>query len=323
MPLRDHFRPPARKSGSWERVHGQWPAMMVLALNRTCRRDYVAGPRVHHGASSRSMSRRTREDEPASADRPGADAAAASRPPSGAGRADPGGRDRPAGHRRIRGPRLRHASRANGWWPPSRSSARRTRTGPRHRRAFVAKCAALLQERVSVAVVDMVHRPGREPVPRAAGLDRPAGTAARRRSRRRCTPPPAAYREGGRAGGSRPGRSRWTSASRCRRCPSGSATTSRCRSTWKRATRRRAASSASRSRRGRTTAARRPGPRAARRSRPGGGRRPGRRRRARLQTSHGFGGPAGGSFARHSAALSGLLQAVYRSMSRRIASGRC
>src|SRR4051812_11995342 len=42
------------------------------------------------------------------------------------------------------------------WWPPSRSSARPTKARPEHRRAFVAKCAALLQNHVCVAIVDLV-----------------------------------------------------------------------------------------------------------------------------------------------------------------------
>ena len=34
MPLRDHFRPPLDDIASWEELHGQWPAMIVMALNR-------------------------------------------------------------------------------------------------------------------------------------------------------------------------------------------------------------------------------------------------------------------------------------------------
>lgn len=34
MPLRDHFSPPLSKSYAWDKLHGQWPAMMVLQLSR-------------------------------------------------------------------------------------------------------------------------------------------------------------------------------------------------------------------------------------------------------------------------------------------------
>ena len=41
MPLRDHFRPPLDDITSWEGFHGQWPAMIVAALNRQLPpRDY-------------------------------------------------------------------------------------------------------------------------------------------------------------------------------------------------------------------------------------------------------------------------------------------
>jgi hypothetical protein len=50
MPLRDHFRSPLDKLTSWEQFHAQWPAMIVLALQRQLPRRYVAGPRVHSGA---------------------------------------------------------------------------------------------------------------------------------------------------------------------------------------------------------------------------------------------------------------------------------
>jgi hypothetical protein len=51
MPLRDHFRPPLDDIASWEELHGQWPAMIVMALNRKLPPRYVAAPRVHLGPS--------------------------------------------------------------------------------------------------------------------------------------------------------------------------------------------------------------------------------------------------------------------------------
>jgi hypothetical protein len=50
MPLRDHFRPPLANARSWDEVHGQWPAMMVLALNRKLPGRYIAAPQVHLGS---------------------------------------------------------------------------------------------------------------------------------------------------------------------------------------------------------------------------------------------------------------------------------
>jgi hypothetical protein len=50
MPLRDHFRPPISTRRSWEGFHGAWPAMMVQRLVRLLPDDYTAEPRVHLGA---------------------------------------------------------------------------------------------------------------------------------------------------------------------------------------------------------------------------------------------------------------------------------
>jgi hypothetical protein len=51
MPLRDHFRPPFDKKTSWEGFHGSWPAVIVMALNRELPPRYLAEPRVHVGVS--------------------------------------------------------------------------------------------------------------------------------------------------------------------------------------------------------------------------------------------------------------------------------
>ena len=47
MPLRDHFHSPLDDEASWEEFHGQWPAMIVLDLERRLPDGYVAAPRVH------------------------------------------------------------------------------------------------------------------------------------------------------------------------------------------------------------------------------------------------------------------------------------
>src|SRR5260370_3977779 len=51
MPLRDHFRPPLSDRRSWEGFHAQWPAMIVIGLNRNLPERYVAEPQVHLGSS--------------------------------------------------------------------------------------------------------------------------------------------------------------------------------------------------------------------------------------------------------------------------------
>src|SRR4051812_36488967 len=49
MPLRDHFRPPLDDRRSWDELHGAWPTVIVMALNKRLPPRYVAGPRVHLG----------------------------------------------------------------------------------------------------------------------------------------------------------------------------------------------------------------------------------------------------------------------------------
>jgi hypothetical protein len=49
MPLRDHFRPPTTKYGSWESLHGMWPAVIVQQLRKQLPPGYVSAPRVHLG----------------------------------------------------------------------------------------------------------------------------------------------------------------------------------------------------------------------------------------------------------------------------------
>jgi hypothetical protein len=171
MPLRDHFRPPLDDETSREGLHGQWPAMIVMALSRQLPSRYVAAPRVHLGAVAEVDVSTYEKDEPGPV------------PPA------PGGEEGGA---------------ATALWAPPRPTfsvktelpdqdeyevrvydARRHRRlvaavelvspankdRPETRRAFVAKCAALLFQRVSVAIVDR-HNQKVQLVQRPAGPDR-------------------------------------------------------------------------------------------------------------------------------------------------------
>ena len=50
MPLRDHFRSPLDDEHSWDELHGLWPAMIVVNLNRKLPPRYLAAPTVHLGS---------------------------------------------------------------------------------------------------------------------------------------------------------------------------------------------------------------------------------------------------------------------------------
>jgi len=157
MPLRDHFRPPLDDRFSWDGLHGQWPAMIVLALSRKLPSRFIAFPSVHLGSSIEVDVATFEQDEGDS--------------PASGGEGESGG------------------GVATALWAPPRPTlavatdlpymdeyevriydARRRRRlvaaveivspsnkdRPEHRRAFVAKCATLLRDHVCVAIVDLV-----------------------------------------------------------------------------------------------------------------------------------------------------------------------
>jgi Protein of unknown function (DUF4058) len=157
MPLRDHFRAPLDNIRPWEGLHGGWPMILVARLRRRLPRRYFAVPRVHSGSSA-EIDVATFHDEGEDLSAPGAGNGsgggvatavwAPSRPTLVAAT------DLPAqDHYEVavydekRGSRLVAAVEIV-------SPANKDRPG--HRHAFVSKSAALLQERVSVVIVDLV-----------------------------------------------------------------------------------------------------------------------------------------------------------------------
>lgn len=156
MPLRDHFRPPLDDVTSWEGFHGQWPAMIVTALSNMLPRRYVAAPRVHTGAHV-EIDVATYEKDAADSSLPGVDngnggvATAVWAPPQPTLSVATDLPDQDEYEVRVydskRGRRLVAAIEIVS---PA------TKDRPEHRRAFVAKCAALLQQLVSVTILDLV-----------------------------------------------------------------------------------------------------------------------------------------------------------------------
>ncbi len=156
MPLRDHFRPPLDDQTSWEGFHGGWPMMIVQALARKLPRRYVAAPRVHSGSLVEVDVATYEKDE---SDHPSAGggngnggvATAVWAPPRPTLSVATDLPDLDEYEVRVydtkRGRRLVAAIEIV-------SPANKDR--PEHRRTFVAKCAALLQNRVSVSIIDLV-----------------------------------------------------------------------------------------------------------------------------------------------------------------------
>ncbi|MGL6075627.1 MAG: hypothetical protein ACRC8S_15845 [Fimbriiglobus sp.] len=49
MPLRDHFRQPTTKFGSWESLNGGWPMVIIQQIRKQLPPGFVAAPKVHLG----------------------------------------------------------------------------------------------------------------------------------------------------------------------------------------------------------------------------------------------------------------------------------
>lgn len=161
MPLRDHFRPPLDSLLPWEGFLATWPVMIVARLRRQLPQRYLVLPRVHSG-SSVEIDVATFHDE------------------SGTTRSTGHGNGNTGGV-------------ATAVWAPPRptftvatdlpaqdvnevrvydeKSGRRlvaaveivspaNKDRPERRPAFVSKCVGLLQELVSLVVVDIVTTRG-------------------------------------------------------------------------------------------------------------------------------------------------------------------
>jgi hypothetical protein len=156
MSLRDHFRPPLDDSRSWDELHGAWPTVIVMALNRNLPPRYVAAPRVHLGphAEIDVTAYETDTSDSAAAKPGGANGGVATAvwaPP------------RPTFDVAVDLPdqdeyevRVYDTQRHRRLVAAVEIISPANKDRPEHRRAFVAKCAALLQQHVSVALVDLV-----------------------------------------------------------------------------------------------------------------------------------------------------------------------
>lgn len=156
MPLRDHFRPPVSKRASWEALHGMLPGEIVRQLRKTLPDGFTAAPTVHLGTfyeidiSTYESDNRPPHDERDSEN--GRSSAATSlwaAEPSVALEVEPDEEYEysvqiyDAENERTLVAAIELVSPAN-------------KDRPEKRNSFVAKCAALLRQGVSVCVVDLV-----------------------------------------------------------------------------------------------------------------------------------------------------------------------
>ncbi len=162
MPLRDHFRPPLDDITSWESLHHAWPTSIAFALNRRLPARFRAEPGLHRGASfeidvstyDTSESARHGDGTGAIEEAGGSVAVAAAAvwaPPRATFEAATALPDQDEFAVLIYDSR-----RARRLVAAVEIVSPANKDRPDSRELFVAKCAALLQQRVSVAIVDLV-----------------------------------------------------------------------------------------------------------------------------------------------------------------------
>jgi hypothetical protein len=154
MPLRDHFRLPTTKYGSWTSLHGMWPAVITQQIRKQLPPGFVAAPRVQLGTYFEIDLAAFEEDDTSgnglTKSNGGVATATLARPkPTWALETDVPEEDEFAveiysiEEERTLVAVIEIVSPAN-------------KDRPEKRRAFIGKCGALLRKGVAVSIVDLV-----------------------------------------------------------------------------------------------------------------------------------------------------------------------
>lgn len=157
MPLRDHFHPPVTKMSPWDALHGQWPAMIVIDLNKRLPPRYLASPRVHLSTSfeidvAASEDDRATGTGPIASGSGGGTATAVWAPPQPTLTVETDLPEQDEYEVLVH----EHPDTTRRLVAAVEIVSPSNKDRPDHRRTFVAKCAALLQRGVSVSLVDLV-----------------------------------------------------------------------------------------------------------------------------------------------------------------------
>jgi hypothetical protein len=160
MPLRDHFRPPVWKMASWEGFHGMWPATIVQRLDSLLPSEFTAEPRVQLGSYYEIDVCAYEEDGPqklwsSSSDNIGGTATATSAPPEPTLTIDADLAEQYEYEVLVY-----DQSRARQLVAAVEIVSPANKDRAENRRAFITKCAALLQQKVCVSIVDLVTTRG-------------------------------------------------------------------------------------------------------------------------------------------------------------------
>ncbi len=153
MPLRDHFHPPISRTFGWEGFHGTWPSMLVGRVRRLLPPGYIAEPRARMGQFF-ELDIAAFEHENRAADTNDANSGMATvaqtiTEPTVSADIDIADQHEYEVLIYDVGREKRLVAAVEFVSPGNKDRAE-------HRLAFVAKCSALLQRNVSVAIVDVV-----------------------------------------------------------------------------------------------------------------------------------------------------------------------
>jgi len=154
MPLRDRFHAPISDRTSWGALHAQWPATIVADLNKRLPPQYVASPRVQLGTSFEIDVATSEQDEVTSMAETsrleGGSTVAVWAPPQPTLTV---ATDLP---RQVEYEVQIFETEWRGLVAAIEIVSPANKDRPENRRAFAAKCATLLQQGVSVSIVDLV-----------------------------------------------------------------------------------------------------------------------------------------------------------------------
>jgi len=156
MPLRDHFRPPISAKSSWEGLHGGWPMTMVQQLSQVLPENYTAEPRVHLGSFFELDVNAYEGDRPESSAWPGSAGNAGTATALWAAPQPTLTLDADLAEQYEYAVEIYDHSRGRRLVAAVEIVSPGNKDRPESRRAFATKCAALLQQHVSVSIVDLV-----------------------------------------------------------------------------------------------------------------------------------------------------------------------
>lgn len=151
MPLRDHFHRPDGRPPNWDRLHGGWPMVIAQHLKRILPPGFNVAPQIHVGAFEVDIGVLDKDDPNAgmTSDGTGGTSVRVWAPPTLSLDTDPPDVDEYA-------VRVYDDAEGERLVASVEFVSPRNKDRPDSRRAFVAKCAALLQQDVCVAIVDIV-----------------------------------------------------------------------------------------------------------------------------------------------------------------------